>query len=626
MIKIGSFFGLLLCFQTAALAQSPEVKAFVDRNRMGKGDTFTLTISVSSEQSVSVNEPRLPNLKAFELLNTWQGVESQSTFSNGKFEVKQTKKFNYMLMPNKEGVLTIAPIEIVVNGKPIKTSSIKINVSGVAKRQRPSDRKQKGADPFSEAEDLFSRLLRQRPGRQGSGPPVDPDEAFFIQVEVDKKKVYEGEQVTASWYIYTRGQIRDIDTLRYPSLKGFWKEDIEVATRLNFRNEIVNGIVYQRALLASYALFPIKAGKAKIDSYKARCVVVTPSAFGFGRPFKITKESKPVKINILPVPKKNRPANYTGAVGQFNVSSSLDSKEVPLNQPVTLKIRFEGRGNAKLIDLPKVEFPDGIELYDTKKEARFYKDGRSYKVFELLLIPRKQGKIELPAFSVSMFDPITRKFYLRTTSPLDLFVQEGQQTESISPIPLVQNPIGEEQNKAASLPGPVLTWQASRGLNPVYTVTIWAMAFLIAVATLFWQAHIELGLGRRKKGLNQLLKKRFSEVYEDLDKKDFRSVGIGVTNLVYFLLGEISGQGGANREIGKLMLKVPPSVRREIAEPLKKLMNRFDTLSFAPEEMQSSLKNKSEIKKLIAEMERLLTRAVQLGLGQKVELSQQHKE
>ena len=67
------------------------------------------------------------------------------------------------------------------------------------------------------------------PGFSGageSGEAIDPKDAFFIQAEVDKSEAYVGEQVTASWYLYTRGMIRDLDTLKYPALKGFWKEDI----------------------------------------------------------------------------------------------------------------------------------------------------------------------------------------------------------------------------------------------------------------------------------------------------------------------------------------------------------------------------------------------------------------
>ena len=125
------------------------------------------------------------------------------------------------------------------------------------------------------------RPLPQGPSQDRAD--VDGGELFFIDVEVDKNQVYEGEQVTATYYIYSRGRVTEIDTLKYPTLAGFWKEDIELATRLNFRPTIINGIRYNRALLASYALFPIKAGKAVIDPYKAKCKVVNAPSFGIPR-------------------------------------------------------------------------------------------------------------------------------------------------------------------------------------------------------------------------------------------------------------------------------------------------------------------------------------------------------
>src|SRR5690606_38159553 len=111
-------------------------------------------------------------------------------------------------------------------------------------------------DPFEDDDDLFTQLLRRRgllPNPRGGAKslPQNDREAFFITVEVDKTKAYVGEQITANWYIYTRNNIQDFDPLKYPQLKGFWKEDLHMTNRLNFSQEIVNGIPYQKPLLVS---------------------------------------------------------------------------------------------------------------------------------------------------------------------------------------------------------------------------------------------------------------------------------------------------------------------------------------------------------------------------------------
>jgi hypothetical protein len=89
---------LSIFFILPAMAQV-KVEAVVDRNEMSEGDTFTLSIVVSSDNSLDVSEPRLVGLKNFDLLNSWSTNESHSSYTNGKFVASIKKKFNYMLSP-----------------------------------------------------------------------------------------------------------------------------------------------------------------------------------------------------------------------------------------------------------------------------------------------------------------------------------------------------------------------------------------------------------------------------------------------------------------------------------------------------------------------------------------------
>src|SRR5690606_33644425 len=141
-----------------------------------------------------------------------------------------------------------------------------------------------------------------------------------------------------------QNNLTNFEPIQYPALRGFWKEDIEIATRLNFTNVVINGMPYRKALLVSYALFPIKPGTATIDSYKMRATAIMSSAFGvFGKPYTFTKVNPPVKVQVLPVPTQNQPSDYSGAVGSFDIKASVDRTTVAANEPFSLKIRFQGR-------------------------------------------------------------------------------------------------------------------------------------------------------------------------------------------------------------------------------------------------------------------------------------------
>ena len=619
------FVFLMSVFVTVAHA---EVKVFatVDRNTMGMGDTFTYKITVSAERSVSSGAPLLPELKDFDLINSWQGAESRSSFVNGKFEVQQSKIYNYMLAPNKAGNLTLGGASVQVDGKSYTTKPIRIRVAkgggGPGRQARPR-RPGQPQDPFQAMEDAFSQLLQRHRGGTGGiqTQPINPNEAFFIQVDVDKTKVYEGEQLTASWYLYTRGQIRDIDTLKYPSLSGFWKEEIELATRLNFTQEIVNGVVYKKALLASFALFPIKAGKAKVDSYKAKCTVITPSNFGFGRPYQSTKVSKPVTIEVIPLPTEGRPADFTGAVGSYEVTTSVEPKQAKVNEPVTMKVRFEGRGNAKLIDLPALNLPTALEEYDTKVDSKYFRDGRSFKEFEILLIPREPGEFEIPGVSVSLFDPATSTFNQKQTQATQLTILQGDGQKVIPSAPMANNV--PDKSDEPYLPGVIMEWRPVQKSPFTTKALVWSSAYLLTFMLFGWRTWVEFGFGKNKRDLEKILQVRLQKINKSLDAGEWRAVGVQGTNSLYSVLGEISGEGGASHELEILLQKSPPSLRRELAEPMKKLLQYFETISFAPEDIVGRLKEKSEMKTQVQLLEKTLYRAIQIALKDPEEASSQ---
>lgn len=603
------FFSLML---PSLVWAGVQLEATVDRNKINEGEALTLTISVTSDESFNLQEPRLPSLEGFQLINQWSGSEARSTFSGGKFQTVRTRRFNYRLAVPRKGKYLIGKAEVIVNGKAYYSKPISVQVyDGGAPSARSAPNV---ADSMADVDDLFNQLLGGGfPGRQRQRVerPVNNGDVI-IHMVVDKKKVYVGEQVTATWYLDTTAQIRDIDTLKYPKLSGFWKEEIEVATHLNFKRRVVNGVAMRGALLASYALFPIKAGETLIDAYEAKVTAINSRGLiGFGRPQSMVKKSQTAEIEVLPLP-PGAPENFVGTVGNYEVSAKLDVNEVTVNQPFTLQVRFEGTGNAKLIELPELEIPDNLELYDTKKEAKFFKDGRSYKEFNILLIPRMPGRVDLPGFEVSFFDPKTEKYVRKSTHPLSIVVRPGKADEMIPSSPVAAKPQVEEERDV--WPSEVLAWGSFGQFDFLDSGRTWAIVYLLLFFGLFMKARKDFGWGKRLKSLSDTVQKRVSKIRDLAGKEQWRQVGVESTNLLYFILGEITGEGGANVELSKLILKAPPSVRRELGVAIEKLMNEFQILSFAPEAVVGNLKEKENLVRLCQDMEKVMLRAVALGV------------
>jgi len=614
------WFCLIFCWVLPVVAADINVTATVDRNQMRPGDTFTYTVAVTSTGSVSFEEPRLPDLSGFEMISSWSSSEMRGTFVGGQIQSQRSQNFNYQMVATKEGSYTIGAAEVVVNGQAIRTNPITIQVSGDAPQglaQRPGGQRPPPVAPGipdprvidQMEEDLFSQLLRRRinPSRP-SAIPTDTNELFFIHVDVDKRQVYQGEQVTASWYLVARAQIADIDTLKYPTLSGFWKEDIEVATRLNFQPEVINGIPYQKALLASYALFPIKSGKSKVDSYRAKCRVVGFGGFGQSIDQQLTKQSEEITIEVLPLPETGRPAQFSGGVGEFNVSASLDAQTVKANSPLTLKVRFEGRGNAKAIDMVKVEWPAGVNPYETKSDMKFYPNGRSFKQFETLFVPRAPGDYTIPPLKFAFFDPVKKIYYEQETAALTFKVEPGEGQQLI-PSEQLNAPVAASTEKKLVLPGLLLTASESNQFSSAQLAGVWSLIYLFTFAGLGFYAYTQVGRREKKEDLRRLVQRRISVIENYVDKNDWRKAGIESFNLVSSVLGEVAGLGGAAFEFDKLVEKSPPSFKREVAPQLKVLLNKLEIVGFAPEEVVGIYKDKKELKKLINETEKWLSKA-----------------
>lgn len=615
---------VLLLFGLLAKAEL-RVSATVDRNQMGIGDAFTLNILIQGDEDFEINEPQLPQVDGLELINSVPGGRQSSssmTIINGKtqFIQKTSQDYNFLLSPQKEGVFTIPVIDISVGNRVYKTNPIRIEVreefrgAGGGNQQQGNRRFPPGygadeerPNPFGgnaqqEAEDLFEQLLRQQQRMFGGGGAgggshgnptgqipsrqlnVNTDEAFFVYLDADKQEVYEGEQITANWYIYTRANIEALDRVKFPDLKGFWKEIIEEVPSLQFSEEMVNGVRFRKALLASHALFPIKAGVAVIDEFRVKAKVRLPTQFGLGQARNWTKSSRRAEIKVLPLPIEGRTQSFSGAVGNYRISLKTDGVSFPANQPFSIRVRYEGVGNAKLIDLPSISWPTGLEVYDTKSEAKFFREGSSYKEFEVLVIPRKEGEMRVPPLELTYFDPSQKKYVSQSTEELVLQITPGS---GPGPVSGSSNSV-ITSGQAVFKPQPVLQLPLA-GAAPVswrYSVYLAVFAATL-IATLVWYVLQLLRL-RIEPEFKNHVDQKISQIEKFYSTNDYRKTGSEATNLIYLLVANLAGQKKANQEFHLLVNEITSKDRQVYLERITHLFDYFQLLGFSPEEIMKS--------------------------------------
>ena len=674
MIKTGRVltFILFLFSYLAYAQQGTVVTSTVDRNKLEVQDTFTLTVTIQSTESVDIDEPHLPSLNGLDLIQHWDNTAVQQSLvqtpSGMDFKTIRKREFHYMFQAKAQGRYSVDAFEVVVNGKLFKTEPIVIEVlpAGQAPQNRnshpnirggggggiqPQDEEDEEEAFLRQQEEVFNQLLQRQFGGGGGGgiqipqggnkptrPPVDPqfrsapsnpNDAFFIQVEVDKTSVYEGEQVTATWYLLTRGQMESLDRVKFPALKGFWKEIIEENPQIQFSEEIINGVAYRKALLASHALFPIKAGKAIIDEFTVKSRVRMPSqsfGFGLGRAYEYTKSSKRVEIEVKPLPNEGRPSSFTGAVGQFNVTSQVEGKQFPVSQPFSYKIRFEGQGNAKAIELPAIEWPAGLEVYDTKNDSRFFKDGNSFKEFEVLLIPRKEGPLEIPGVNFSFFNPKTGKYEQKQTDPVKLTITAAT-GEAGAAGKSSNNFLGGEPKKAvaptlalpALIESPLLT-KENAGLSLAFASgsvsaqaaglwALWSVLMASVFAGLGAFAYRELKSESKLVSLRKKLDQQWKKVESAFAKNESKQVGIEIVNAFNLVLSEVSSHKSETQEITKMLERLDPERRAKLGSTLIQCYEEAQLLGFAPDSAVTELRQPERLKSLIQKSKQVLNQA-----------------
>jgi hypothetical protein len=412
---------IILCFVLvlAAIAQDATFTASVDRNKIGMGEQFEITFMLSGSGGGSNFRP-----PAFNEFLTLSGP-NQSTnmqFINGA--TSMSVSYTYILQPRAEGKFVIAPAFITHNNKQLQTQPVTIEVT-------------KGAPPQKQ---------QSKQSQQDADIGKQIGENLFLKVVVDKARVYQGEQITATYKIFTRVNVVNYNLTKMPSITGFWSEDLEIPKQIQLSNEVVNGKQYRVGILKKAALFPQRSGTLTLDPMEVECAVQVQSrrrsndVFDqfFNDPFfgNVTNvnhkvRSQPVNITVLPLPSTDIPIAFNGAVGKYSMEVWLDKKETKTNEPVTLKVKISGRGNLKLLEAPPVSVSPDIEKYDPKISDNVTKENdriSGSRTFEYLLIPRHPGEQKIPSFQFSYFDVEKKNYVSLNSQEFTVTVAKGSET------------------------------------------------------------------------------------------------------------------------------------------------------------------------------------------------------
>ena len=358
-------------------------------------------------------------------------TSSQSSYQmiNGHTSSSSSVTITYTLYAAKNGSFTIGASHALVGGKRLSSRPVKIQVSGHAQRTN-------GA-PNMHGQDSYDQPRMRSAGSAISGSDL------FIKVSASKKRVHEQEPILLTYKVYTQVDLTQLEG-KMPDLKGFHTQEVPLPQQKTFHTETVNGRPYKCVTWSQYVMYPQMTGRLEIPSITFKGIVVQQNRnvdpmeafFNGGSGYvEVKKDIKAPGITLQVDPLPQRPANFSGGVGKFNISASLDKKEVKAGEPITLRVVVGGIGNLKLLKQPVVNFPKDFDKYDAKvtDKTRLTANGvEGNMVYDFLAVPRNQGSYTIPSVELTYYDTSKNAYKTIKTQPFKVEVEKGDGTSAES--------------------------------------------------------------------------------------------------------------------------------------------------------------------------------------------------
>lgn len=388
---------LFFLFSQIIFAQV-EFTAKLSRTKIGVNEN----VRIDFVMNVDGDHLQLPDFEYFRVISGPIQQYSQSIV-NGKRSF--SKSFGYTIQPTRQGTLTIGSATISYKGQKYLTEPIQLIVT--APVERPND---------------------------PSEPLLNVEESVHLVAQVSKRNPYLNEPISVVYKLYFKEGlgIRNFNMIGSPEYNDFWSHNIEVK-QFETETETFKGEKYSSVIVKKVLLYPQKSEKLTIEPLDLEIALQVPTNRRnmFGRVYHntSTKLSTGVQtIDVKPLPEAGRPADFSGAVGAFDLIVTTDKTAIRQGETIEMDVVVSGKGNLELFSLPKPIFPSSLEVYDPipKKQIIVGLSGMNGKVSEkYTIIPQFQGKYIIKPMRFSYFDLDTKTYKTIASQEITLDMIDG---------------------------------------------------------------------------------------------------------------------------------------------------------------------------------------------------------
>ena len=416
---------LLLAMLFTGVVVAASFTASLDRDAITLGESVTLSLSFEGAQPRNVPSPQVSGLQI-----TQAGTSQNMSIINGA--MNSTVTVNFQVTARQVGEFTIPALTADVNGQQLSTAPLKLTVTAASA-------------PSAAAVNSGS-------------------EVAFLKFNFPKPKVYVGEPLVGRLDLYVRDDVQNFGNFQLNNLSTDGFSAGKTAELQNQRRRVQVGNRVYMVYPIAVPLTAVRTGALALGPFTGGVVVVLPSQNQGGDPFmrqffnqgeqkQVTLATDPFNVESLPLPDQNRPANFTGAIGNFTMNATAGPTTVTVGDPITVRVQISGRGALDAVTLPAQDAWNNFKTYPptTKLETSDQFGFQGAKIFEQIISPQNSDVHELPALTFSFFNPDDGQYHTLTQPAVPLVVKAA----GTSPLPTLaatKNTAPENQTPQDILP------------------------------------------------------------------------------------------------------------------------------------------------------------------------------
>lgn len=405
----------------------------VSESTIAVNQTFQVQYIV--EGATDIRQFQIPRLKDFEIAQAFD----YNTTSIGQGRLDTYSKI-LVLQASKKGKFTIPGATAVINGKQMRSNSVKVAVKAAV----PGMNNINPDDIDTEEESLL---------RPGEDIKDKIEKNLFLRVEASKTTCYVGEPLMVVYKAYSRLNANS-QVVRRPSLTGF--SVMEMVDAYDGKPEIekLNGRSYYTNLVRKVQLFPLQEGKFTLDPAEVESVVhfikINEPANKKGaalfnrRPMagfptaidhRTLLRTDPQTIIVKPLPTANQPADFSGAVGKFTLAVKVPSTPIHAGDLVKIQVTISGSGNLSLLTPPLIKWPKGVDTAEpavTENINRYVFPLSGSKTFEYSFAAPDTGNYKIPVARLPYYDAAEKKYKIATSDSIIMHVLPGMKKAAVN--------------------------------------------------------------------------------------------------------------------------------------------------------------------------------------------------